>query len=410
MKVLGIIAEYNPFHKGHEYHIQKSKEITGADFVIVIMSGSFTQAGNISIYDKFTRAKVATNYGADLVIELPTIYATSSAEYFAKGAVNILDKLGVVDCICFGSESADIQKIKEISNIILTNEKNIWKDISLNFKNGVSFAFARKAALSSYLDSNQIDTIESPNNILGLEYVKAITMLKSSIMPFCIKRESSNFNEIKLDTRASFTSATSIRNEIYNFAIEKNRIPNTENIEILKNYLPTLMFKVIQQDSPLFNELYFSILKYNILNLGMDNLKTIQGITEGLENRIYSCINTSKTYSQFIQNIKSKRYQMSKIKRVLISILLNISKDYFENMTNKNLAYAHILASNENGKKLLSMISKNSNIPVISSINDKVLNSLNEDIKSSIKLDILSANIHSILKCDEINKDYTNKL
>jgi len=220
LKVLGIITEYNPMHNGHLYHIQKSKEITGSDYVVLVMSGSFTQTGNISTLDKFTKAAIATEYGVDLVIELPTIYATASSEYFATGAVSLLNELGIVDCICFGSECNDIKVLDSISNKLIENENNIWEDIKLQEKNN-TFAKSRSVVLSKYLNEDEIKEIAKPNNILGIEYIKALKKLQSNITPYLIQRCSSDYNDnIVYQNDLNFTSATSIRNAIKNNDLE----------------------------------------------------------------------------------------------------------------------------------------------------------------------------------------------
>lgn len=405
MKVVGIIAEYNPIHNGHIYHIQKAKEITNSDFCIVIMSGNFTQTGNIAIYDKFTRAKLAIANGADLVIELPTIYANSSAEHFAFGAINILNKLNIVDSICFGSECDNINLIHYICDILIEKENNIWKDINLILKTGISFATAREKILSEYLSSEQISILNKPNNILGIEYIKNIKRLKSKITPFLIQRETSEFNEYILNRNVNkksnnnFTSATSIRESIKH-----------HNISILKKYVPTNTYDTIKSTKPIFNDDLYNLLKYKIITTTSEQLKEIFEVTEGLENKILKEINNSNSYEEFTKNIKSKRYQLSKIRRMLINILLNITKEDIDYAINNKMGYAHILACSQDGKTLLSEISKNSDIDLITSLNKKIMRNFSEDTKKYINYDILASNIYSIITNDKIQKDYTNRL
>ena len=173
MKTIGIIAEYNPFHTGHQYHINKTKELTNADCVIVIMSGNYVQRGFPAIADKHTRAKAALLGGADLVIELPTIYATGSAETFAMGAISILDKIGNVDIVSFGAETDDIELLKTISKTINANNDDIASKIKEILKEGVSYPVARENALKDYLNDAEISILDKSNNILGIEYLKA---------------------------------------------------------------------------------------------------------------------------------------------------------------------------------------------------------------------------------------------
>lgn len=304
MKIVGIIAEFNPFHNGHKYLIKKAKETTNADIVICIISGNFTQLGNISIIDKFKRAKIAIENGADAIIELPTIYATASSQYFAFGAVNILNSLNCIDYLCFGSETANIEELKNIANKLIANEKEIWKIIQEELRNGISFASARQNAISDFLNTDELAISSLSNNILAIEYIKSLIKLKSNITPIAIKRKE----------QENITSATSIRQMLY------------EDNNYVYNYLP---YKKIYFDKAMFNDNFYKIVQYNIISRGKEYIKNINEVTEGLENKIYNAINVSANYEEFIHNIKSKRYQLSKIKRILIYILLDISKEDF---------------------------------------------------------------------------------
>lgn len=386
MKIVGIIAEFNPFHNGHKYLIQKAKQITNADIAICIISGNFTQLGNISIIDKFKRAKIAIENGADAIIELPTIYATASSQYFAFGAVNILNSLNCIDYLCFGSETANIDELSSIANKIITNEKEIWKIIEEELKEGISFASARQNAISSFLTAQELTVSSLSNNILAIEYIKSLIKLKSNITPIAIKRKE----------QENITSATSIRQMLY------------EDNNYVYNYLP---YKKIYFDKAMFNDNFYKIVQYNIVSKGKEYIKNINEVTEGLENKIYNAINISNNYDEFIHNIKSKRYQLSKIKRILIYILLDISKEDFLQLNNSTNAYIHILTINSNIKNsLLSLINKKSKCKIFTSINDKILNSQSEIVKKSLALDIKASNIYSVLSGNIINKDYTNKI
>lgn len=400
MKVLGIIAEYNPFHNGHKYHIEEAKKQSGANYVIVVMSGNFTQSGNIAIYDKFTRARLATEYGVDLVIELPTIYATSSAENFAYGAVSLLNSLGVVDYICFGSETNNIDTLYTISKTINDNNVQITSKIKEILKSGVSYPVARENALKEYLSEDEISILDKSNNILGIEYLRALDILNSNITPICIKRESSDFNETILNKKSDrFTSATSIRNMI-----------NQNKIDLVEKYVPALTYATILNTEASFNDKLYRIVKYKILTSSTENLKNISEVTEGLENKLKGEIIHSMSYDDFITNLKSKRYTMTKIKRMLNNILLDITKDDLSYARTNTITYAHILSLGYNGKNLLSLISNNSNIKLITKINDNTLKSLSNDVRKYLNLDILASNIYYTLSNEIINKDYTNRL
>lgn len=385
MNIVGIIAEFNPMHKGHEYLIDKAKELTGCDTALCIMSGNFTQAGNVAIKDKFTRAKIAIENGFDIVIELPTIYATSSAEYFSKGAINILNSLPI-DYICFGSETGNTEELKIIAQKLVKSNDAIWDNIAETLKTGVSFAVAREYAISKVLTPKEVELSTKSNNILAIEYLKNLIRLNSKITPIAIKRYE---NAI---------SATKIRESI------RDNLNINDIKENILNY-NTIM------DNPIINDNTFNTIKYAVLSLGKDKIRDIAEVTEGLENKIYDELSNSLTYDDFIKNIKSKRYQLSKIKRILNNILLNITKENFIKLQNLDKYYAHVLAINPIRKKeILSYITKNSSIYVIASLNEKQLKELDSSSYESLELDIHASNIYSIFSNDTINKDYTNKI
>lgn len=394
MKVLGIIAEYNPMHTGHIYHISKAKEITGCDTVIVIMSGSFTQQGNIAIINKFERAKQAIQNGVDLVIEIPSAFASSDAGNFAYKSVSILNDLNV-DAICFGAETDNIERLKLISETLIYKDKEIWIEIKNELKKGISFAKARNNSLNKFLNEDDINIILSPNNILALEYLKTLKVLNSNIIPFAIHRES-NFNSHILEN--CYTSSTSIR----------KALENKCNLNDIQKYIPENVSKYLKNNKIIFNNDFFEILKYKIISMNENDLKEINGVSEGIENKLKKEICNSYSYDEFLFEIKSKRYELSRIKRILVNILLNISKDDFKLLKENYSNYAHILAFNHDKKDLLSHISNTSNIPVISSLNNKTLSYLNKYQKLSLDIDIYASNIYSMLINQKINKDYTN--
>lgn len=399
MKVLGIITEYNPMHNGHIYHLNESKKITSSDYTILVMSGSFTQTGNIAILDKFTRAKLAVENGVDLVIELPTIYATASSEYFSFGAVKLLQDLKIIDSLCFGSECENLDILNNISNVLIQKEEEIWKDIKNEDKN-ITFATARNNVLKKYLNDDEINEISKPNNILGIEYLKSLKKLKSNIKPYIIKRVSSNYNELALNNNEfNFTSATSIRTAIKNNEIDK-----------IQKYIPDNVFEALNKYKNSINSDLYDYIRLSISNMSLKDLSEINEITEGLENKIYKEIINFSDYDSFIKNIKSKRYIENKIKRIMINILLKINKKDFNSIVVKAPTYAHILAMSPRATTLLSEISKCSKIPVITSLSDTIIEDLDENIHKMIKLDILAANIRSIISKENINIDYTNKL
>ena len=381
MKIVGIVAEFNPMHNGHKYLIDTAKELTGADIAICVMSGNFTQAGNITLVDKFKRAKTAIENGIDVVIELPTIYATSSAEFFSYSAVKLLNSLGCIDYICFGSETGDTRELVQIAYTLTQNEEEIWRQTTENLKQGISFAKARQEALENILTEDEVNTATSSNNILAIEYIKALIKLKSTIEPIAIKREDN-------------VSATQIRELISGGDLTLAKALSLESLSKGQ----------IVQNTDLAN-----ILTYYLVSSTKDQIQAIREVTEGLENSLKDNCNIYD-YIDYIQEIKSKRYQLSKIKRIVINMILGITKEQNDRLQDKAY-YAHILAIDTNKKNdILSMLNSTSKIPVITSLNDEILERQTEENKESLLLDIKATNIHSSILKEEQNKDYKNRL
>ena len=359
MKTLAIIAEYNPMHLGHIYQLNKAKELVKPDKTILLMSGNFTQNGNISVIDKHTKAKIAIENGFDVVIQLPVIYATSSAEFFSKNAIKILNGLNV-DYVSFGAES-DFKTLSSIAHKLILNEDEIYLNIKKEPKNQ-TFATSRANVLKKFLTDAESLELNKPNNILGIEYLKEIEKTGNKITPVIIKRNT------------DFLSATNIRNKL----IKKEEI---------KDFVPSNTLENINNIS---NENIYTLLRYKINAMDISHLKDISEITEGLENSFKKHIITATSYNEFISYVKSKRYVESKIKRIILNILFDIKKDEIKNV------FAYILAIKD--KEFLSYLNKNSNIDIIIKPNEK------------IHLEIKEDNIYNIITSAVLNKDFTKKL
>lgn len=396
MNVVGIIAEYNPMHNGHVYNIKKAKELSNADYVIVIMSGSFTEQGNISVINKFEKAKIAIENGADMVIELPTIYAISSAENFAFGAVNILNSLGIITHLAFGAESNNICNLNEIANTYLIHKDEIINKTKEFSKQGINSGEAYSKALSEYINTSEDFTL--PNNILAIEYIKALIALKSKIKPVLVHRYNSSHNDKEIENKGKYASSTSIRNVLF----DKN-LPKTEMLNKIYNSIPQNTYNYLQDNKLFSNEDMWSNLKYEIIKLNASGLKEIHEIAEGLENKIYKQALACDSYDQFIFRIKSKRYTLSKIKRICIYILLGITKEKYKKL--KNVNYARVLKVKDSSIELLSALSNAATNLVITKITDDTFSSFNESIQESIKLDIFANNLYN-----SDNMDYMNKI
>ena len=388
MNITGIITEYNPFHNGHKFHLEESKKQTKSDGTICIMSGNFVQRGGPAMIDKWKRTEPALNNGVDLIIELPTFYAVSSAEYFAKGAVSILNSLNIVNNLFFGSEIGDAKALSEIAKVLVSEDERFQNILKENLSLGLTFAKAREKSLIEYLNSSEINNIiTSSNNILGIEYIKAILKLNSSINPVALKREGSNYNDKSLSQ--TFSSATSIREVL----------KNTSNIEDLKNIIPLESYEVFsklqEQDYRFtFEEEMFKYIKYKI-QTNCVNFNNLYEVTEGLDNKIIKEISSSNSLHEFILKIKSKRYTYSKISRILTHIYLGLDNDDFKDIANENNLYVRVLGFNKTGREILSLIKANSSIPLITKVPRFTNNPL-------LKFDLQATACYSLLN-DKVN-------
>lgn len=361
MNITGIITEYNPFHNGHLYHLREAKKNTNADAIICVMSGNFVQRGGPAIIDKWKRTEMALNNGVDLIIELPTYYAVSSAEFFAKGSVSILHNLGIVNNLFFGSECGDVDKLTALSKILVNEDTQLKSLIKEHLAKGDTFAKAREKSLIQYLKDEEINNIiTSSNNILGIEYIKSILRLNSTITPSTLKREGSNYNDKNLSN--SFSSATAIRELLKN----KNSLENLKNLIPKESY--EIFSKLQDENYPLvFDEDMFKFIKYKI-QTNCINFNNLYEITEGLENKLIKEITSSNSYEDFILKVKSKRYTYSKISRILTHIYLGLDSNTFLNIDNPNNLYARVLGFNNRGREVLSLIKRNSSIPLITKV------------------------------------------
>ncbi len=415
-KVLGIITEYNPFHNGHLYHLKKSKEITNCDYTICIMSGNFTQRGSCSLIDKWSKANMAIANGVDLVIELPVLYATSSAENFAYGSIKILNSLKIVNDICFGSECSDINILNNIADIFYTEPKE-WKAIlTKELKKGISFPKARQTATLKYLISVQNlklnqeklldyeNILHSPNNILGIEYIKALKKIHSHITPYTIKRTECNYNSTSVN--GNIASSTAIR-----------EIIKSKNINILPNLMPESSYQILAKNieqghivTDIFR--YEKEILYTLRKMDIAEISCLPDVTEGLENILKKAANSCNNLIEFLEIVKSKRYTSTRIQRILLYCLIGITKNDME-LSKKISPYVRVLAMNQNGKHLLSKICKtNPTLDIITSVKKFEDSCTNEDLKQMLGKDIEATNIYTLGYTfnSKGNLDYTKKI
>lgn len=366
MKVCAVIAEYNPFHLGHAYHLKKARQLTDADYIIVVMSGNFVQRGDPALVDKYTRAKTALSCGADLVLELPSCFSTGSAEYFARGAIAMLDHLGMIDFLCFGSECAEIQFLSQFAEIFL-NEPEPYKNILREkLKLGYSYPTARSNALVIAYPQLAADiaVVSSPNNILGIEYIKALHRRRSRIHPVNIRRTGSDHRDQRLGD--VYSSSRALRQ-----AMQSNR-----SIEELRSHIPEEAYNVLAeyfaQERPLFQNDFSTLLHYKLLSEQAKGYTEYLDITPDLSEKICKYVYQFTTFSEFCDLLKSKDMTYTRISRCLLHILLNIRKEnmeyYIDNQD--SVCYARLLGFREEAKPLLTAIDRNTSIPLITKMAD----------------------------------------
>ena len=405
-KVLGIIAEYNPFHNGHLYHLQKSLHDTGSSYSIAVISGNFTQRGSTSLVDKWTKTEIALKNGIDLVIELPLLYSISSAENFAEGAIKILDSLKVVDYISFGSESGDISTLNTVADILHKEPREYKNILSHELSKGLSFPKARENALLMYLkDIRKFSSVlSSPNNILGIEYLKALKKYKSTITPVTVERFDSSYNDTSYT--GNIASSTAIRNIVKNgsFDILRKVVPESTYSILLDN---VKIGHIIPDLSVFEREIIYLLRKMSIAEIA-----EFPDVGEGLENAIKNTANFCNSIVEFLNIIKSKRYTNTRLQRILLYTLLGISKKDMA-LSKKLTPYIRVLGFNDKGKYLISEISKaNPKLEIITSVKKYMDTSNNKNSKYMLEKDIWATNVYTIgFEYDSWNNlDYTHKI
>ncbi|WFD09077.1 nucleotidyltransferase [Tepidibacter hydrothermalis] len=397
MKVLGLIVEYNPFHNGHMHHLLESKKRSGATHTVAIMSGHFLQRGEPALFDKWTRAKAAVEAGVDLVIELPTLFATQSAEFFSHGAIATLNSTNSIDSICFGSEIGDIDVLYQISHILVDEPLEFKNHLKYHLNEGLLFPTARAKALFKYISNNKIlnitedslyEVLNSSNNILGIEYIKSIIKLKSSIKPYTIKRIQSEYNST--DINSSICSATAIRKSL----------KSSKNLEDLINVVPNTTYNLMNTQihnnfDPVFDDQFYDILIGTILR-EEKNINKYFDVNEGIENKIISSIMKTASLDELLMSVKSKRYTMTKIKRILTNTLLSITKEDVVKAKNiNNIPYIRLLAFNDKGREIIKNIKKNSDVTIINKLSS--INVKDENLNLFLNYDIRSTNLYNLM-------------
>ena len=392
MKTVGIIAEYNPFHNGHAYQMKKAKEITGADYCIVVMSGNFVQRGIPALMDKWLRTKAALSHGADLVLELPAYYAVSSAEYFASGAVALLDRLGVADTICFGSECGDIEVLSTFSNALSDETPEFKKALKEQMKQGASYPRARNHALLATAPhlADLLPILQTPNNILGIEYIKAIKKRGSRIQPYTVARVDSECHASSPET--SYSTALAIRESIR----------QKEEIRFIRNQIPPLAYDIMEEaylhTFPIMPDDLSLLLPYKILSEQDRGFDSYLDIDTAFSDRLINMLPSYTDYSSFCGQLKTKNMTYTRVSRNLLHILLDIYQADIDSFIKEDYVYyARLLGFKKEAEALLGAIKEHSDIPLISKLADAGKLIDRENGHKMLSADIRASHIYSLL-------------
>ena len=396
MKAVGLVTEYNPFHNGHLYHLNKAMELTGADISVAVMSGDFVQRGEPAVLDKYTRTSMALNSGVNLVVELPVNYAVSSAESFAAGALKVLDYIKA-DSIAFGSEIGDLERLSKLAHILCDNEVTLYKEISKCTANGISYDAARLKVVEKLTDKDTAAMLTSSNNILAVEYLKAIIKNNYAIKPYTVQRQGDSYNDT--DIRSEYASATALRENLKADNISEY-IPvkaglilssNTNYIypDDITEALFTRLLDILFASSYDKNVFIENVMQYPDVSkeiAGRLYKSAMDMITRTVPQRSESKDNWTFSFGSLCEYIKTKEVPLSRIKRALVRITLGLDKKRMEKYANE--PYIRVLGFDKKGQEYLSYIRKTVEVPLIT----KTAN-----YKEILLDDIHAANIYNMI-------------
>ncbi len=423
IKTAGIIAEYNPFHNGHHYQIQELRRLTGADYVVVAMSGDFVQRGEPAIFDKYTRTRMALCGGADLVVELPVLFATSSAEDFSSCGVALLAKLGV-DLLCFGSESGDLKKLQKAAEI-LVKEPEAWKILlKEHLKKGETYPTARSLATTEYTKDPELAALlSSPNNILAIEYLKALKKRSSPVTPVTIQRQGAGYHDVQLEQEESFrsvsenkffASASAIRSLIQNNGFDSDTITEKLRSQIPSDALSALISEGAL-DTPVFPDDLTTLLNFRLLSLTQEQkgFSTFSDLSPELASRLAKQTLQFASCTERIDHLKTKGYTYTRISRALLHLLLGITSEQVFHARSLDYApYARILGFQKSSALLLSHLREKSQIPLITKTADAG-KLLTPDALDILETDFFASHLYQAIlagKGRHIRNEYTKSV
>lgn len=365
MKICGLITEYNPFHNGHVHHMEEARRVTGCDYLIVVMSGNYVQRGTPAVIDKYERTRMALNGGADLILELPVLFSTGSAEVFAAAAVSLLNQLGCVDTICFGSEIGEIEPLRQIARVLNEEPPAFREDLRLFLRSGMNYPAARATALMELL-ADEIDDLEeilqSPNNILGIEYLRALDRFQSSIVPYTIKRWKTEHDST--ETNDNVASATTLRNMLY----------EEDGVERITPYVTPFTAREFALKfgfcTPVRANDFSQLLQYKLMT-EKDHLTDYLDFAPELKERVINILPEIYTFKEWAESLKTKSFTRTRINRALLHLLLNIRESDLKDYIDEDYCmYMRILGFRREAIPLLSEIKQNTNLPMISKMAD----------------------------------------
>ena len=399
MKIAGIIAEYNPFHTGHAYHIQKTKELTGADYIVVVLSGDFVQRGAPALYSKHLRTRMALLGGADLVFELPSTHSCESAEFFAQNAVRLLDALGCVDVLSFGSESGTIEPFLKLGSFLSAETPEYRNLLKEYLKRGESFPKARSLTLQELLSDADADTgtfLQTPNNILGVEYCKALCRQNSPIQPLTVKREGNGYHDDSLNEE--FPSASAIR------ALWKSANCKMSDTAVSSCFPPAISALLSQTFTcPQFldEEDFSPYLRWRLFSSDKAQLTSYQDVTPDFVQRLFHTRGSYESWGQYAALLKTRELTYSRICRMLMHCLLQISHVPV-------LSYARLLGFRRQAAPVLSEFKKHSSIPVITKAADAA-SLLSDETAAVFSKNVEISNLYEAVWCEKYHTPFVHE-
>ncbi len=370
INVTGIVAEYNPFHNGHAYQIREARKITGADYCVAVISGDFVQRGEVSVFSKYLRTKMALLSGADLVLEIPSIFAVSSAEDFAAGSVALLDELGVVTHLCFGSETGESGNFMDAAKILAKEPAAFSEKLKEGLQNGLTWPQARVQALNEFMPDGEIaPLLDTPNNLLGVEYCKALIKRNSPITPVTVKRKGNGYHSEELDGETA--SASAIRKGI--FTRDGDLSANGSGDTAFLSQVPEEIRSLFQTELPLQANALSEMLNYRLLTLNRDHVpfSTFADVSKDLSDRLEHFLYEQESFEERIFQLKTRQYTYTRISRCLLHILLGITDEMILAGKAAGYApYARILGFRKDKADLLGKIKKHTRIPLVTKTAD----------------------------------------